>query len=119
MISFILTQLTSNALVQQLVPKDRLLVVRLENGLGWEEICPFLGHKMPSIPYPRGNNPQDFVKMMQVWLLKGTLPTLATAAALAALVIALCWYSYAGLIRDATGIKVFRVSWRLMGHISH
>ena len=100
MISGILTRLTSNALVQQLVPKDRLLVVRLENGLGWEEICPFLGHKTPNTPYPRGNDPRDFGKMMQAWLVKGTFPTLATAAALTALIIALSWYRHAEFIRD-------------------
>lgn len=87
-----LTQPISNTLVQQLVPKDRLLVVRLEDGLGWEEICPFLGHRTPSTPYPRGNDPKDFSKMMQGWLAKGIFPTLAMAAALAAPAIALSWY---------------------------
>lgn len=44
----------------KLIPKDKLLVVNLEDGLGWEEICPFLGHEIPDVPYPRTNNPQMF-----------------------------------------------------------
>ncbi|KAI1148780.1 hypothetical protein F4825DRAFT_464628 [Nemania diffusa] len=46
-----------------LVPKDRLLVAKLEDGFGWEEICPFLGHPIPETRYPRGNAPQEFHKM--------------------------------------------------------
>ena len=84
--------LISNALVRQLVPRDRLLVVRLEDGLGWEEICPFLGHGIPSTPYPRGNDPKDFGKMVEGWLAKGVFSTLATAVALVAPMIALSWY---------------------------
>ncbi|KAI1131871.1 hypothetical protein F5Y10DRAFT_232745 [Nemania abortiva] len=44
-------------------PKDRLLVVKLEDGFGWEQICPFLGHPIPETRYPRGNAPQEFQKM--------------------------------------------------------
>ncbi|TRX91465.1 hypothetical protein FHL15_007689 [Xylaria flabelliformis] len=46
-----------------LVPKDRLLVARLEDGFGWEQICPFLGHPIPATRYPRGNAPEEFKKM--------------------------------------------------------
>ncbi|KAI0182398.1 hypothetical protein EV127DRAFT_449680 [Xylaria flabelliformis] len=46
-----------------LVPKDRLLVARLEDGFGWEQICPFLGHSIPATRYPRGNAPEEFKKM--------------------------------------------------------
>ncbi|KAI0402825.1 hypothetical protein F4802DRAFT_599638 [Xylaria palmicola] len=46
-----------------LTPKDRLLVARLENGFGWEQICPFLGHPIPDTRYPRGNAPEQFQKM--------------------------------------------------------
>ncbi|KAI1421499.1 hypothetical protein F5Y12DRAFT_800896 [Xylaria sp. FL1777] len=44
-------------------PRDRLLVARLEDGFGWEQICPFLGHPVPETRYPRGNAPQEFQKM--------------------------------------------------------
>lgn len=37
-----------------------MLVVKLEDGLGWEQICPFTGDKIPEVPYPRGNEPKNF-----------------------------------------------------------
>ncbi|RJE26623.1 hypothetical protein PHISCL_01037 [Aspergillus sclerotialis] len=46
--------------VKKVVPKDRLLVVNLEDGLGWEEICPFLDVPIPQEPYPRGNEKKTF-----------------------------------------------------------
>ncbi|KAI0505714.1 hypothetical protein F5B22DRAFT_626990 [Xylaria bambusicola] len=46
-----------------LVPPDRLLVAKLEDGFGWEQLCPFLGHPIPEARYPRGNAPQEFQKM--------------------------------------------------------
>ena len=36
------------------------MVVKLEDGLGWEQICSFTGDKIPAVPYPRGNEPKDF-----------------------------------------------------------
>lgn len=44
----------------KITPPERLLVIKLEDGLGWEQICPFIGDEIPSIPYPRGNEPKDF-----------------------------------------------------------
>lgn len=75
-----------------MVPKDRLLVVSLEDGLDWKEICPFLGHDIPHTRYPRGNEPKEFVKLMNGWIAKGVFPLLATTAAIVAPVIALSWY---------------------------
>jgi hypothetical protein len=46
--------------VKKLVPADKLLVVKLEDGLGWEQLCPFLGVDVPTIPYPRINDTKQF-----------------------------------------------------------
>ncbi|OLN96519.1 hypothetical protein CCHL11_00772 [Colletotrichum chlorophyti] len=46
--------------VKALVPAHRLLVLNLEKGFGWEEICAFLGHQVPEDPYPRLNAMADF-----------------------------------------------------------
>ncbi|KAI3324886.1 TLD-domain-containing protein [Xylariaceae sp. AK1471] len=46
-----------------LVPKDRFLVANLEDGFGWEQICPFLDQPIPETRYPRGNTPREFKKM--------------------------------------------------------
>ncbi|KAJ2902857.1 hypothetical protein MKZ38_000051 [Zalerion maritima] len=51
-----------NANAVKITPKPNLLVVRLEDGLGWEEVCPFLGIDIPKEPYPRGNVPNEFHK---------------------------------------------------------
>lgn len=42
------------------MPRDRLLVVNLEDGLGWEQVCPFLEMPIPDEKYPRGNTPEEF-----------------------------------------------------------
>jgi hypothetical protein len=55
----------SNELVRKVVPRDQLLEVKLEDGLGWEQICPFLECDIPSEPYPRQNMPDEFRKTAQ------------------------------------------------------
>ncbi|KAK5994502.1 hypothetical protein PT974_04979 [Cladobotryum mycophilum] len=40
--------------------KVNLLVLPLEKGIGWEEVCPFLGHDTPDTPYPRTNSVAEF-----------------------------------------------------------
>jgi hypothetical protein len=55
--------MNSGRKTKALVPEDRLLVAKLEDGFGWEQICPFLGHPIPETRYPRGNAPHEFKKM--------------------------------------------------------
>ncbi|PWY84009.1 hypothetical protein BO83DRAFT_374403 [Aspergillus eucalypticola CBS 122712] len=67
--------------VKETLPKDRLLVVRLEDGLGWEEICPFLDVPTPEEKYPRGNEPDKFHKIIEDYLepkLKAAMINLGT-----------------------------------------
>ncbi|KAM0093360.1 hypothetical protein ACP6JD_003125 [Aspergillus fumigatus] len=51
--------------VKNTVPKDRLLVIKLEDGLGWEQICPFLGVPIPEEKYPRGNDADNFKGLVE------------------------------------------------------
>ncbi|KAK7752053.1 hypothetical protein SLS62_006018 [Diatrype stigma] len=47
------------ATVKQSVPPNRLKVMNLEDGFGWEEICPLLGVPVPeSLEWP-GRNPPE------------------------------------------------------------
>ncbi|KAE8360395.1 hypothetical protein BDV27DRAFT_167849 [Aspergillus caelatus] len=50
--------------IKETLPKDRLLVVKLEDGLGWEQICPFLDQPIPEEKYPRGNEPDKFHRIV-------------------------------------------------------
>ncbi|KAI7846925.1 P-loop containing nucleoside triphosphate hydrolase protein [Circinella umbellata] len=51
------------------VPKDRLLILDLREGITWEKICPFLGKPVPSGPYPTSNSTkslnEEFVHMRE------------------------------------------------------
>lgn len=46
------------AKVQETVPADRLLTYNL--GDGWEPLCTFLGVDVPTVPFPRSNNSEEF-----------------------------------------------------------
>ncbi|KAI9493761.1 P-loop containing nucleoside triphosphate hydrolase protein [Zychaea mexicana] len=45
-----------NAWVKEYVPQERLLTLNLNEGIGWEKICEFLGKPVPDEPYPRINS---------------------------------------------------------------
>ena len=72
----------SNNRVRELVPSEKLLDVRLEDGLGWEQVCPFLGHDIPDVPYPRINDAADFKKNQEAFLRVCQLKALANIAAM-------------------------------------
>ncbi|KAI1772574.1 hypothetical protein F4818DRAFT_443959 [Hypoxylon cercidicola] len=88
--------LAGNEMAKTLILKERLLVAKLEDGFGWEQICPFLGHDIPSMPYPKGNAPAGFQELGKQVL----RPGLMKAAALAVSVILVpivgigAWYSF-------------------------
>lgn len=71
-------------------------MVRLEDGLGWEQICPFMGIDIPHTPYPRGNIPGEFHKKALAhfythwWNGIKSLALVAVPAAAAAA----AWYAY-------------------------
>lgn len=41
-----------NLLVQTLIPAERLLVIDITKGDGWQQLCPFLGLDMMTSPFP-------------------------------------------------------------------
>ena len=51
-----------NEAVQQFVPKDRLLVFRVQDG--WEPLCEFLGCDVPNEPFPHLNEGGATIKEM-------------------------------------------------------
>lgn len=52
-------------MVKRVIPADRLCHIRLEEGLGWEQICPFLGVPIPDQEYPDHNAPDKFEAIVQ------------------------------------------------------
>ncbi|KAJ5456574.1 hypothetical protein N7530_011848 [Penicillium desertorum] len=54
--------------VKEIIPADRLCYIRLEDGLDWENICPFLGVPIPEEAYPGRNEPEKFQKLVHEFL---------------------------------------------------
>lgn len=44
-----------NALVKATIPPERLLVMDICAGEGWEKLCPFLGTSIPNVRFPHTN----------------------------------------------------------------
>ncbi|KAF4178952.1 hypothetical protein CNMCM8927_002002 [Aspergillus lentulus] len=68
--------------VKNTVPKERLLVVKLEDGLGWEQICPFLDVPIPEEKYPRGNDVDNFKAMAEGYFKERTRAAMLRLGAL-------------------------------------
>ncbi|KAH9908526.1 P-loop containing nucleoside triphosphate hydrolase protein [Xylariomycetidae sp. FL2044] len=46
--------------VKRTVPPAQLKVCRLEDGFGWNEVCPYIGVPVPDMPWPSINRPDEF-----------------------------------------------------------
>lgn len=53
--------LQHNEAVTARVRPDRLLIMDIAAGDGWEKLCPFLGISVPSVPFPYTNRTRAFV----------------------------------------------------------
>lgn len=53
-------------MAKRAIPADRLCVIKLEDGLGWEQICPFLDMPIPKEEYPRSNETEKFAELIQL-----------------------------------------------------
>ncbi|KAF9872359.1 hypothetical protein CkaCkLH20_10186 [Colletotrichum karsti] len=83
-----------NKTAKELVPPEKLLVIRLEDGLGWEKICQFLGHEVPDVPYPRVNDAEGFQKLVMDDFFKAwTKTALKLASLVVPLIGASVWYA--------------------------
>lgn len=51
-------------LIKKLIPPERMRVIRLEDGLGWKEVCDYLEKPVPDVPYPMRI---DHNALMKVW----------------------------------------------------
>lgn len=81
-----------------LVPKDNILVARLEDGFGWAQICPFFDVDVPSTPYPIGNAPAEFQALVN----KTLAPRIRNAGVLV----------LSAVVVPVTGIGAWYYFWR-------
>ena len=51
-------------MVKKTIPADRLKVIKLEEGLGWEQVCEYLGHDIPDVEYPPHNVPNEVMDIL-------------------------------------------------------
>ncbi|KAH7012595.1 uncharacterized protein B0I36DRAFT_399295, partial [Microdochium trichocladiopsis] len=76
--------------VKKLVPTEQLLVLRLEDGLDWHSICPFLQLPLPQEPWPEKNTCEQFhtlVQELMTPLVKRALVRATTYALLLAVIV--------------------------------
>lgn len=52
-----------NAMVKRVVPKEKLLMFKLEDG--WGPLCEFLGKPVPDVPFPKVNETKELQKRMK------------------------------------------------------
>lgn len=54
-----------NARVQSVIPADRLLVMNIMAGDGWDKVCEFIGVDKPNTPFPYKNRARNAVDQTQ------------------------------------------------------
>ena len=73
--------------VKRAIPAKRMLVVKIEDGLGWEKICAFLGKEVPKgVVYPRAVEHEDLKdKFLKPLLINAIVKLTLTVALVTAL----------------------------------
>ncbi|KAI0844020.1 P-loop containing nucleoside triphosphate hydrolase protein [Daldinia vernicosa] len=79
--------------VKRLVPPEQLKVCKLEDGFGWDEICPYLGVPVPDEEWPSLNTPEEFGEVVapkfKAAFMKGIIGTTSIIAPIIAVGL---WY---------------------------
>ncbi|KAK8133690.1 hypothetical protein PG984_005702 [Apiospora sp. TS-2023a] len=81
------------AKVKAIVPPKQLKVCRLEDGFGWNEICPYLGVPVPETEWPSRNAPEEFFQISDKALNSGQQKAVAVVSVLAPLIAVGLWYA--------------------------
>ncbi|RYP56243.1 hypothetical protein DL771_012030 [Monosporascus sp. 5C6A] len=72
------------ATVKRLVPPEQLKVITLEDGLGWEQICPYLGVPVPKgLDWPGRNVPEEFAAITAPLIKGGVRRAITSMTAIA------------------------------------
>lgn len=68
--------------VKSTIPADRLCLIRLEDGIDWDTICPFLEVPVPKENYPDRNQPARFEALIGTFLQPRILTAMLRCGAL-------------------------------------
>ncbi|KAI0117798.1 hypothetical protein GGR51DRAFT_555082 [Nemania sp. FL0031] len=72
--------------VKRLVPPKQLKVFKLEDGFGWNELCPCLGVPIPDTPWPALNTPEEFHLIVKPKMQKAVAKGIAGVSTIIAVV---------------------------------
>ncbi|KAI0388792.1 P-loop containing nucleoside triphosphate hydrolase protein [Xylariaceae sp. FL0594] len=78
--------------VKRLVPPEQLKVCKLEDGFGWEEICPYLGVPIPDTPWPSLNKPEEFHSIVKPQIERAFRKGIVGVTTMVAVAAAGLWY---------------------------
>ncbi|KAH8159026.1 hypothetical protein CIB48_g9231 [Xylaria polymorpha] len=78
--------------VKRLVPPEQLKVIKLEDGLGWNELCPYLGVPIPDTPWPSLNTPEEFHTVLGPKMKKTASKGMAGVATIVAIAAVALWF---------------------------
>lgn len=91
--------------IKRLVPQERLLVYDIRDG--WDPLCRFLGHGVPSAPFPCANSVATFVGRTRaavrvvLWIVVGRLWGFFTRAVLVYWMVRAARRSFQSFLRQA------------------
>ncbi|KAI1416833.1 P-loop containing nucleoside triphosphate hydrolase protein [Hypoxylon sp. FL1857] len=79
--------------VKRLVPPEQLKVCKLEDGFGWEELCPYIGVPVPDQEWPALNTPEEFHAVAAPKMKKAVMKGLAGTMSIIVPALAMgLWY---------------------------
>ncbi|RYC56931.1 hypothetical protein CHU98_g9280 [Xylaria longipes] len=84
--------------VKRLVPPEQLMVIKLEDGLGWNELCPYLGVPIPDTPWPSLNTPEEFHAIIGPKMQKAVSKGIAGVTTIIAVAAVAMWYCQKNLL---------------------
>ncbi|KAI1747310.1 P-loop containing nucleoside triphosphate hydrolase protein [Xylaria castorea] len=84
--------------VKRLVPPEQLKIIKLEDGFGWNELCPYLGVPVPDTPWPSLNKPEEFHGIVGPMIKKAASKGMAGIATIIVVAAVAMWYGRRNLL---------------------
>ncbi|KAI0413519.1 P-loop containing nucleoside triphosphate hydrolase protein [Xylaria grammica] len=84
--------------VKRLVPPEQLKVIKLEDGLGWNELCPYMDIPIPDTPWPSLNTPEEFHSIVAPKVQKAVSKGMAGVTTIIGVAAIGVWYGRKSLL---------------------